>query len=181
MPLFFAYGSNMDIGAMARRCPASRAIGRAKLMGFRFIISTDGYATVIRERGAAVWGIGWDLALADVPPLDRYESLSTGLYSKMVQPVLTDQGARRCLVYIGRSTRPGPPKPGYAEGVAAAAADAGLPADYLRELMAWVPKAPGAATGPFKDRFSPPPETQAPAVRPLWAAPTSGRNRPVER
>ncbi|MET0530658.1 MAG: gamma-glutamylcyclotransferase family protein [Microvirga sp.] len=172
MPLFFAYGSNMDSDAMARRCPASRTIGRARLMGFRFIISTDGYATVIRDPSASVWGIVWDLALADVPPLDRYESLSTGLYSKMVQSVLTEQGARRALVYIGRSTRPGPPKPGYAESVLKGATSAGLPAEYLRELRAWVPKIAGAP----KNHEALPTGAPAPAVRPLWKAPTSSRN-----
>ncbi|HEY6732614.1 MAG TPA: gamma-glutamylcyclotransferase, partial [Roseiarcus sp.] len=27
MPLYFAYGSNMDVAAMARRCPRSKALG----------------------------------------------------------------------------------------------------------------------------------------------------------
>jgi len=177
MPLFFAYGSNMDNDAMARRCPVSRTIGRARLMGFRFIVSTDGYATVIRDPSASVWGIVWDLALADVPPLDRYEGLSTGLYSKIVQSVLTEQGARRTLVYIGRSTRPGVPKPGYAERMVEAATTAGLPADYLRELRAWVPKTAGIS----RDHNAAPLKAHVPAVRPLWRAPTPTHHRPSVR
>jgi hypothetical protein len=31
VPLYFAYGSNMDRAAMARRCPASRVIGLGRL------------------------------------------------------------------------------------------------------------------------------------------------------
>ncbi|HEX8418365.1 MAG TPA: gamma-glutamylcyclotransferase, partial [Methylobacterium sp.] len=31
MPLYFAYGANMDAGAMALRCPASRLIGQGRL------------------------------------------------------------------------------------------------------------------------------------------------------
>ncbi len=81
-----------------------------------------------------VHGVVWDLALSDVPALDRYESLGTGLYSKINQPVVMEGGARRALVYVGRSARPGKPKPGYLEGVLAAARAWGLPSEYLYEL-----------------------------------------------
>ena len=70
----------------------------------------------------------WDLALADVPALDRYEGVARRLYVKMPQPVLSEHGPRRALVYVARSTAPGAPRPGYVEGVLAAAAAAGLPA-----------------------------------------------------
>ncbi len=134
MPLYFAYGSNMDRAAMAKRCPASRAIGLGRLPRHRFLISSDGYATVVRDPRRTVHGVVWDLALSDIPALDRYESLSTGLYTKISQPVVLDGGAKRALVYVGRSSRAGKPKPGYLDGVLAAARDWGLPAEYLYEL-----------------------------------------------
>ncbi|WP_406853886.1 gamma-glutamylcyclotransferase family protein [Alsobacter sp. KACC 23698] len=134
MPLYFAYGSNMDRAAMAQRCPGSRPVGLARLPRHRFLITVDGYASVARDPRRTVHGMLWDLALSDVPALDRYESLHTGLYAKISQPVVTQGGARRALVYVGRSARPGKPKPGYMEGVLAAARDAGLPAEYLYEL-----------------------------------------------
>ncbi|MBM6596080.1 gamma-glutamylcyclotransferase [Microvirga sp. BT291] len=176
MPLYFAYGSNMDRVAMAQRCPSSRAIGPARLMRHRFIVTVDGYASVGRDPAHAVWGLLWDLALADIPALDRYESLSTGLYSKVVQPVLTQQGARRALVYLGRTAKVGAPKAGYMEGVLAAAMEAGLPAEYLRELGQWKPQ--GRSPGPGPDL----PEGQPgrPAVRPRWSAPAGGIRRPSE-
>ena len=116
MPLYFAYGSNMDQAAMLQRCPASKPVGIGRLMRHRFIIFDEGYASVVRDPQRAVWGMVWDLALADVPALDRYESLSTGLYTKVIQPVVTEQGPRRAMVYIGRSAKPGMPLPGYMEG-----------------------------------------------------------------
>lgn len=134
MTLYFAYGSNMDCEAMARRCPASRPVGLGKLPRHRFLISSDGYATVVRDPRRTVHGVVWDLALSDIPSLDRYESLSTGLYSKISQPVVLPGGAKRALVYIGRSSRPGKPKPGYLEGVLAAARSWGLPASYIHEM-----------------------------------------------
>jgi hypothetical protein len=134
MPLYFAYGSNMDRAAMRQRCPASRPVGVARLPRHRFLINADGYATVTRDPRRSVLGVVWDLALSDVPALDRYESISTGLYTKISQPVVLPGGAKRALIYVGRSARPGKPRPGYLEGVLAAARDWDLPADYLFEL-----------------------------------------------
>ncbi|QRM31233.1 gamma-glutamylcyclotransferase [Microvirga sp. VF16] len=161
MPLYFAYGSNMDQAAMLQRCPASKPVGIGRLMRHRFIIFDEGYASVMRDPQRAVWGMVWDLALADVPALDRYESLSTGLYTKVIQPIVTEHGPRRAVVYIGRSTKPGTPLPGYMEGVVEAAKHAGLPEDYIRSLGIWLPKTQMAAPVP-----------QAPKVRPLWSAPS---------
>ncbi|NIX77796.1 gamma-glutamylcyclotransferase [Microvirga terricola] len=167
MPLYFAYGSNMDKAAMAKRCPASKPVGLARLMRHRFIIFEGGYASVMRDLQRAVWGMVWDLALGDVPALDRYESLSTGLYTKVVQPVVTEQGPRRAIVYIGRSAKPGPPKPGYMEGVVAAAEEAGLPKDYVQGLRGFLPQAKQAALSSL-----PPAE---PKVRPRFGAPSVSR------
>lgn len=160
MPLYFAYGSNMEQGPMAARCPQSRPVGTARLVRHRFIVSADGYASVVRDPRRTVWGVLWDLALADVPALDRYESLATGLYAKAVRPVLTAKGPRRAMIYVGGTAKPGVPKPGYMEGVVEAAAQAGLPAEYVRELMAWLPQARQASPGPVER-----------PVRPLWTAP----------
>ena len=128
MPLYFAYGSNMDQAAMVQRCPHAKLIGPARLPRHRFLINEDGYATVVRDPRRTVHGLLWDLAMSDIPPLDRYESLHTGLYTKLNQPVITAQGARRALIYVGRSAKPGKPKPGYKEGAHPVCAVA--PPDY---------------------------------------------------
>lgn len=167
MPLYFAYGSNMDQAAMRTRCPHSRPLGLARLMRHRFFVSRDGYASVARDPRGIVWGVLWQLAIGDVPALDRYESLGTGLYTKAIQPVLTGRGPRQAMLYVGRSLEAGPPKPGYLEGVVAAAAEAGLPEAYLRELQAGLPGAPAA-----------PAARAEPKVRPRFAAPTSVRRSP---
>jgi hypothetical protein len=164
MPLYFAYGSNMDRAAMLARCPHSKPVGPARLMRHRFLVMDEGYASVIRDPHRVVWGLLWDLALADVPALDRYESLHTGLYTKALQPVLTAQGPRRAMTYLGRSAKPGLPRGSYMENVLHAAEEAGLPADYRRELAMWLPNG----------RPAPEPE-QRPAVRPIFSAPATVR------
>ena len=107
MPLYFAYGSNMDRDAMAARCPASRPIGIGRLMRHRFISSrkaTRRYARSRERRSGALCGTS---PSSDMPALDRYESLSTGLYTKIIQPIVTAQGPRRAIVYVGRSAEAG--------------------------------------------------------------------------
>ncbi|TXM74439.1 gamma-glutamylcyclotransferase [Methylobacterium sp. WL103] len=137
MPLYFAYGANMDAAAMVARCPASRLIGQGRLHRHRFIVMREGYASVVRDGRHTVWGVLWELALADVPALDRYEGVAGGLYVKATQPVATPGGVKRALIYLGRSTAYGVPKPGYLEAVLAAGEAAQLPPAYLRELRGW--------------------------------------------
>ena len=162
MPLCFAYGSNMDCAAMAVRCPGSTPLGTARLARHRFIVTVEGYASVVRDPRRTVWGLLWDIPFADMPALDRYESVASGLYVKINQPVIASGGARRALVYVGRSQAPGQPRAGYLEGVLAAARDAGLPEDYLREIAALSPQSASRPAAPAPAR---------PQVRPLWVNP----------
>ncbi len=92
MPLYFAYGSNMDVEAMRTRAPGSRPLGLARLPRARFIIMQGGYASFVRVSAASVHGVLWELALSDVRLLDRYEDVASGLYRKIQQPVLRARG-----------------------------------------------------------------------------------------
>lgn len=147
MPLYFAYGSNMDLAQMAQRCPASRPLGPARLMRHRFVIMPEGWASVARAPRGEVWGLLWDLALKDVPALDRYESLHTGLYSKILQTVIAQPGGpRRALVYVGRPGEGGVPQTGYMEAILAAAGSLGLPQSYCASLERFLPEVSRKAT-----------------------------------
>lgn len=137
MPLYFAYGANLDVTAMAGRCPQARPVGLARLMNFRFLIMRDGVASVQREEGAVVHGLLWSLELSDVASLDIFEDVAAGLYTKRIQPVLKPVGSAQAFLYVGHTTETGPPLPGYLETVVGAAAAIGLPAAYCRSLRAW--------------------------------------------
>lgn len=136
MPLYFAYGSNMDVAAMTERCPRSKPLGLARLMRHRVAIMREGWLTVVRDSSARVHGLLWELALADVPALDRYEDTDGGLYAKITQPVVAEGGPKRALVYVGSNTGPGQARPDYIAGVIAAAHAANLPAEGLAALKA---------------------------------------------
>jgi gamma-glutamylcyclotransferase len=49
MKLYFAYGSNMCREQMNKRCPDHQFFGNGILKGFCWIISTRGYANIIKS------------------------------------------------------------------------------------------------------------------------------------
>jgi gamma-glutamylcyclotransferase (GGCT)/AIG2-like uncharacterized protein YtfP len=148
MPLYFAYGSNMDRKAMALRCPGSRALGRARLAHHRFFIMGSGFASVKCDPRLDVHGALYELSLSDIPRLDRYEEIGRGLYSKAVQPVLRDAGAPvQTLIYIGSSQVEGKPAAAYLDAIIAAARNWALPDTYLSYLASLADRAIEAKEG----------------------------------
>jgi Gamma-glutamyl cyclotransferase, AIG2-like len=134
VPLYFAYGSNMNVDAMARRCPRSKALGLARLERHRLAVMREGWLTAIRASAFAVHGVLWDLALADIAALDRHEGLSQGLYTKETQPVIAERGPKRAIVYFGANSGPGVLRPAYIAEVLAAARSWPLPAEGVEAL-----------------------------------------------
>jgi len=145
MPLYFAYGSNMSVDAMAHRCPRSKAIGPARLERHRLAVMREGWLTAVRDPRSAVHGVLWELALSDAPALDRYEGLAQGLYAKVAQPVVAPGGAKRALVYFGANAGPGTPRADYMADIVAAARAWPLPAQGIAALKAIRRTAAGAA------------------------------------
>lgn len=134
----------------------------------------EGYASVVRDPRRTVLGMVWDLSLADIPALDRYEGVSGGLYVKRHLPVFGDQGARRALVYIGNNAGPGRPQPGYLHGILAAAEAAGLPPAYRDGLAALGPAGRAGRIG-----GEPAPIPVVPGVRPTRRTPLDPPARPA--
>ena len=134
MPLYFAYGSNMNVDAMARRCPRSKALGLARLERHRLAVMREGWLTAGRDPRSAVHGVLWDLALADIAALDRYEGLPQGLYTKLIQPVVAERGPRQAIVYFGANAGPGAARQDYIADVIAAARSWLLPAEAIDAL-----------------------------------------------
>jgi hypothetical protein len=146
LPLHFAYGSNMDAAAMARRCPRSRLLGRGRLARWRFLLLPSGFASIAPDPRASVFGALWDVAASDAPALNRYEQVGQGLYAKKMIPVLREPfGAAPALVYIGAAPNLGAAGPGYLAQIVAAAQTLDLPPAYLgflRSLLAEQKKGP---------------------------------------
>jgi gamma-glutamylcyclotransferase (GGCT)/AIG2-like uncharacterized protein YtfP len=131
---YFAYGSNMSTALMKRRCPSAVAIDTARLDGWRFFIMVAGFASIAPANGSVVHGVLWRLAPRDLAALNAYEGVEGGLYVRRTLPVRRRGCHEPALVYVGTSLLPGRPRPAYQWGVAAAARQWQLPADYVRAL-----------------------------------------------
>ena len=130
----------MDIAGMAKRCPGSKPLGLARLPRHRFIVTSDGYASAVRDPRETVHGVLWDCSLGDIRALDKFEDIASGLYVKISQPVIVEGGAKRALVYVGRSGTLGKPRPGYMETVIASAKHWALPETYVTGLNRFLTK-----------------------------------------
>ena len=124
----------MDVEAMARRCPRSKALGLARLERHRLAVMREGWLTAVREPRSAVHGVLWDLALSDIAALDRYEGLSQGLYAKLTQAVIAERSPKQAIVYFGANAGPGAVRPDYIAEVLAAARSWPLPEEGLAAL-----------------------------------------------
>lgn len=165
MPLYFAYGSNMDVDAMAARCPRAKPLGTARLARHRLAIMREGWLTATRDPRSEVHGVLWDAGLADMRALDRYEGLADGVYVKAIQPVIGERGAKQALVYFGANVGPGTARADYIAGVLAAARRWKLPEATIARLESFA-----AAAGVAPSR-APTVAAEAPRVRPRFATP----------
>ncbi|KAH0495671.1 hypothetical protein TgHK011_009206 [Trichoderma gracile] len=86
--LYFAYGSNLHVKQMNRRCPNSKFIGKARLANYRWQINQRGYANVIQAEGHWVDGLVYEIDDIDEAKLDINEGVAKNAYSKRYMTVL---------------------------------------------------------------------------------------------
>lgn len=86
--LYAAYGSNLNIDQMKRRCPDSFVVGSGMIEGyeleFRF------FANIIKSQGHQVPVVIWSISERDERALDHYEGVANGLYYKEALKVRLD-------------------------------------------------------------------------------------------
>jgi len=105
---YFAYGSNLDLPQMKRRCPSSKLISKGSLSGYRLTFNRfssgwgGGVADVIQEQGSEVWGLVFEISDSDLERLDRYEGCykeQTSLYERWKAVIGTPDG-QVCDVWV---------------------------------------------------------------------------------
>jgi len=133
--LYFAYGSNLWRQQMLLRCPEMRTIGSGCLAGWRWIITTRGYASIVISADDYVLGTVYDLSEGDEKNLDRFEGVAQGDYRKEMIPVEVNGAERSCLVYIDQVTGEGKPKEEYISRINNGIRDAGLADEYVTTCL----------------------------------------------
>lgn len=74
--IYLAYGSNLNLEQMAKRCPTAKALGTATLKGYQLLFRggrTCSVATIERKKDGSVPVLLWEITPEDEAALDRYE------------------------------------------------------------------------------------------------------------
>ena len=84
MPKYYiAYGSNLNVRQMARRCPTAKPIGTAVIHDYELLFKgskTGAYLTIERKKGGNVPVAVWEVTDDDEKRLDRYEGYPVFYY-----------------------------------------------------------------------------------------------------
>ncbi len=130
---YFAYGSNLDVGAMSGRCPDAHPERSARLAGWR--LTFRGVADIEPAPDRAVHGGLWQLTEDDARALDVYEGAPI-MYRRRTAEVETAEGTRPAMTYVmtDRSYM-GLPSDWYLVCIQAGYADWGLPQAELFQAV----------------------------------------------
>ena len=142
--LYFAYGSNLWLDQMARRCPENKFVGLGILRGWKWFINKRRYANIIRSPEDLVYGLVYELSPADEASLDRSEGVPLD-YTKETMEIelqLADNGGKSvtwALIYIDeKRVEEGEPWEEYVHRMNMGIRDAtarGLPKWYVDKYM----------------------------------------------
>ena len=111
---YLAYGSNLDMDRMGRRCPYAVPVGVTEIYGYRLLFKkskTGSYATIEQDANESVPAVVWKLSEYDELLLDRYEGFPRYYYKKQFQlPVWNMNGNRMkkpktCMAYVMHEER----------------------------------------------------------------------------
>jgi phage replication-related protein YjqB (UPF0714/DUF867 family) len=135
---YFAYGSNLCVAQMARRCPDAANPRPARLADHDWLINQRGVATVEQFAGTHVHGVVWTVSDRDLATLDSAEGVPVR-YRRNRLTVQTAEGPADAWVYIDHRVEPGAPRPGYLERIIEGAIHHGLPQRWIDFLRRWDP------------------------------------------
>lgn len=128
MKLYFAYGANLNLASMARRCPAAEPLQSYYLEDWQLAFS--GVATIRPELGHTVPGAIWAITTDCESSLDIFEGYPD-LYIK--QQVHTELGT--VMFYVMTKDPPSPPGYGYLNTIAEGYQDWKLDQKYLTQAV----------------------------------------------
>lgn len=103
--LYAAYGSNLNVGQMAYRCPDAETVGTGVIRDYRLTfkaLHSCAFATIEECGGETVPVAVWGISRRDEAALDRYEGYPTHYVKKWIKVEMDGAGREtlECLVYI---------------------------------------------------------------------------------
>lgn len=135
--IYGAYGSNMNLEQMTRRCPKARVVGTGWLENYQLVFRGSGVASVIPKNGMRTPVLLWEITEQCEKALDRYEGYPH-LYGKESLTVQTEAGKIEAIFYVINppySDRPHFPTPYYYHTISDGYEACGLPIKYLKSAL----------------------------------------------
>ena len=135
--LYFAYGSNINLGQMEYRCPDASVVGSVVLENYELLFRRGGFATIAPKEGEKVQGLLWSVTPECERSLDRYEGYPHFYDKKMVTVRDSEGRSLSVMAYImdDRFREPMLPTTDYYNGIREGYRQNGLPTAELKK--AW--------------------------------------------
>lgn len=111
---YIAYGSNLNVNQMKRRCPSAQIVGTSKIQNYELLFKgskTGYYLTIEPQKGESVPVAVWETTPEDETALDCYEGFPIFYYkAEMLLPIKEIQTEnvkkRKGYIYIMQEDRP---------------------------------------------------------------------------
>ena len=111
--LYLAYGSNLNVFQMHRRCPGAKMVGTATIPDYQLLFKgskTGAYLTIEKKPGSSVPVGVWSVTASDEDALDVYEGFPDFYYKKEMTVEVKEEKSgktseRETFVYIMREER----------------------------------------------------------------------------
>ena len=135
---YIAYGSNLNLEQMKRRCPTAQVVGVSELVGYKLTFKgalTNAYATIEESTDCTVPVLIWELQPQDEKALDRYEGYPS-FYFKEMHTVVVNKESIEAMVYImNKKYKVGFPSADYFDVIRKGYNDNGLRIEYLEKSL----------------------------------------------
>lgn len=101
--LYAAYGSNLNLDQMKRRCPTAKLVGTSTIPNSTLLFKSRGHSggvlDIVKKKNCAVPVALYEITQADEKALDVYEGFPN-LYVKKAVTVILDGVERRAMMYV---------------------------------------------------------------------------------
>jgi len=140
--IYAAYGSNMNLKQMKKRCPKAKVIGKGQLQGYKLTFrgKQAGVANVERSGNDTVPIVLWKITGECEKELDRYEGYPR-LYEKKEVVIDTAAGQQTAMIYVMAKqyeSMPALPNDYYFETIKRGYMDNRIDVAFLLEALARV-------------------------------------------
>ena len=131
--LYIAYGSNLNLPQMEKRCPGATVVGTSEVRGYELLFR--GVATIEPRENASVPVLLWKISPQNEKALDRYEGWPH-LYRKENMEVEIEGKNVSAMVYVMNDGRQAAmPHSGYYHVIAEGYQTAGMDEHVLEHVL----------------------------------------------